>query len=94
MLSPPAPPLLAAIRATWSELRKPARVLLVLDVSGSMGASAGGGKSRLELAQEAAVNGLSQLSDSDVVGLWTFPSGGADYWQQTPLAPLGPQRES
>ena len=37
-LSPPSPPVLAAIRAAWSELRKPARVLLVLDVSGSMGA--------------------------------------------------------
>ena len=44
VLSPPSPPVLAAIRAAWTELRKPARVLLVLDVSGSMGASAGGGQ--------------------------------------------------
>ena len=74
VLSPPSPPVLAAVRAAWTELRKPARVLLVLDVSGSMGASAGGGKTRLELAQDAAVNGLAQLSDTDEVGLWTFPS--------------------
>ena len=73
-LSPPSPPVLAAVRAAWSDLRKPARVLLVLDVSGSMGQSAGAGKTRLELAQAAAVNGLSQLSDADQVGLWTFPS--------------------
>jgi Ca-activated chloride channel family protein len=33
-LSPPSPPVLAAVRAAWSDLRKPARVLLVLDVSG------------------------------------------------------------
>jgi Ca-activated chloride channel family protein len=92
-LSPPSPPVLAAVRAAWSDLRKPARVLLVLDVSGSMGVSAGGGKTRLELAQAAAVNGLAQLSDSDQVGLWTFPSVGQDYVQQLPIEPLGPQRD-
>jgi Ca-activated chloride channel family protein len=92
-LSPPSPPVLAAVRAAWSDLRKPARVLLVLDVSGSMGQSAGAGKTRLELAQAAAVNGLSQLSDADQVGLWTFPSQGQVYWQQMALEPLGPQRE-
>jgi Ca-activated chloride channel family protein len=92
-LSPPSPPVLAAVRAAWSDLRKPARVLLVLDVSGSMGQSAGGGKTRLELAQAAAVNGLSQLSDADQVGLWTFPSQGQVYWQQMALEPLGPQRQ-
>jgi Ca-activated chloride channel homolog len=92
-LSPPSPPVLAAVRAAWSDLRRAARVLLVLDVSGSMGQSAGGGKSRLELAQTAAVNGLSQLSDADQVGLWTFPSQGQVYWQQMALEPLGPQRE-
>ena len=93
VLSPPSPPVLAAVRAAWSELRKPARVLLVLDVSGSMSASAGGGKTRLELAQAAAVNGLSQLSDADQVGLWTFPANGQVYVQQMPLEPLGPQRQ-
>jgi Ca-activated chloride channel homolog len=92
-LSPPSPPVLAAVRAAWSDLRKPARVLLVLDVSGSMGQSAGGGNTRLELAQAAAVNGLSQLSDADQVGLWTFPSQGQVYRQQMALEPLGPQRE-
>jgi Ca-activated chloride channel family protein len=92
-LSPPSPPVLAAVRGAWSDLRKPARVLLVLDVSGSMGQSAGAGKTRLELAQAAAVNGLSQLSDADQVGLWTFPSQGQVYWQQMALEPLGPQRE-
>ncbi|MCW2687659.1 MAG: uncharacterized protein JWR37_2549 [Mycobacterium sp.] len=93
MLSPPSPPVLAAVRAAWSDLRKPARVLLVLDVSGSMGVSASGGKTRLELAQAAAVNGLSQLSDADQVGLWTFPAEGQVYVQQMPLEPLGPQRQ-
>lgn len=94
VLSPPSPPVLAAVRATWAELRKPARVLLVLDVSGSMGNAAGGGRTRLELAQAAAVNGLAQLSDTDEVGLWTFPGpDGGIHWEHSPLAPLGPQRQ-
>jgi Ca-activated chloride channel family protein len=93
ILSPPSPPVLAAIRAAWSELRKPARVLLVLDVSGSMGVPAGGGKTRLELAQAAAVNGLSELSDADQVGLWTFPAQGQVYIEQMGIGPLGPQRQ-
>jgi Ca-activated chloride channel family protein len=93
ILSPPSPPVLAAVRAAWSELRKPARVLLVLDVSGSMGVSAGNGKTRLELAQAAAVNGLSQLSDVNQVGLWTFPAQGQVYIDQLRMEPLGSQRQ-
>ena len=44
VLSPPSPPVLAAVRAAWTELRKPARVLLVLDVSGSMGCRPAGAR--------------------------------------------------
>jgi Ca-activated chloride channel homolog len=93
LLAAPSPPVLAAVRAAWTELRKPARVLLVLDVSGSMSNSAGGGQTRLELAKAAAVNGLAQLADTDEVGLWTFPADGQVYWQQMPLEPLGPRRQ-
>ena len=67
--------------------------MLVLDVSGSMGQSAGGGKTRLELAQAAAVNGLAQLSDTDEVGLWAFPDEGQVYWQYLAIEPLGPRRK-
>jgi Ca-activated chloride channel family protein len=94
VLSAPSAPVLSAVRATWSELRKRARVLLVLDVSGSMSQSAGAGNSRLELAQAAAVNGLTQLSDTDEVGLWVFPAQGRQgYWQWLAMKPLGPQRQ-
>ena len=91
-LAPPSPTVLSSVRATWSELRKEAHVLLVLDVSGSMGQSAGGGNTRLELAQAAAVNGLAQLSDTDEVGLWAFPDEGKVYWQYLAIEPLGPRR--
>jgi Ca-activated chloride channel family protein len=92
-LAPPSPPVLSSVRDTWKELRKNAHILLVLDVSGSMGQSAGAGKTRLELAQAAAVNGLAQLSDTDEVGLWAFPDEGQVYWQYLPIKPLGPQRQ-
>ena len=91
-LAPPSPPVLAAVRATWAELRKKAHVLLVLDVSGSMGQSAGAGTTRLQLAQAAAVHGLAQLSDTDEVGLWAFPDQGQVYWQYLAIDPLGPRR--
>ena len=84
--------MLAAVRATWGELRKKAHVLLVLDVSGSMEQSAGAGKTRLELAQSAAVRGLAQLSDTDEIGRWAFADEGNVYWQYLPIEPLGPRR--
>jgi Ca-activated chloride channel family protein len=93
-LAPPSPPVLSSVRDTWGELRKKAHILLVLDVSGSMGRSAGAGKTRLELAQAAAVNGLAQLSDTDAVGLWVFPDQEQVYWQYLPIKPLGPQRQA
>jgi Ca-activated chloride channel family protein len=93
ILAPPSPPVLSAVRATWAELRKKAHVLLVLDVSGSMGQSAGVGGTRLELAQAAAVHGLAELSDADEVGLWTFPAEGQVYFQYLGTEPLGPQRD-
>lgn len=94
ILALPSPPVLSAVRATWAGLRKKAHLLLVLDVSGSMGQFAGSGKSRLELAQDAAVHGLSQLSDTDEVGLWAFPNEIRTYEQYLPIQPLGPQRNA
>ena len=58
-----------------------------------MGQSAGGGKTRLELAQDAAVNGLAQLSDTDEVGLWTFPIEGTGVLAVPAIEPLGPRRQ-
>ena len=71
-LNPPGPEVLAQVRAVWSEVRKPARVLLLLDVSGSMAADSGNGQSKLDLAKTAAAAALGQLVDRDQVGLWTF----------------------
>src|SRR6478752_2908644 len=65
-LNPPGADVLRDVRALWAGVRKSARVLLVMDVSGSMSADSGsGGKSKLELAKSAAATALGQLVDTD-----------------------------
>jgi Ca-activated chloride channel family protein len=71
VLHPPAPPVLAQVQQLWAQQRKAARVLLVIDVSGSMGDSAGS-DSKLELAKRAALKALDQFSPRDDVALWDF----------------------
>jgi len=88
-LSVPAPRVLDRILRSWDELRKPAHVLMVIDVSGSMGADVPGtGQTKLELAKQAAINALPQLGPNDQVGLWMFSTnqdGGKDYRELVPM---------
>ena len=96
-LEVPSPEVLVGILDSWAELRKDARVLLVLDISGSMGEPAGDGATRLDLAQQAAISALDQFKDSDDVGLWVFSTdlGGDDpnVRELVPLAPIGGQQD-
>jgi Ca-activated chloride channel family protein len=72
-LNPPGPEVLRDVRALWADVRKSARVLILMDVSGSMSADSGsGGKSKLDLAKAAATTALGQLVDTDQVGFWVF----------------------
>ena len=91
LLSPPAPPVLAQVQALWAQQRKAARVLLVIDTSGSMGQSAGS-DTKLELAKRAALKALDQFSPRDDVALWSFstPQQGAPtpYQQLVPFSPI------
>ncbi|MFD0746276.1 VWA domain-containing protein [Phytohabitans flavus] len=81
-----------AVRELWDRVRKPASVLIVIDVSGSMKNTVeGAGKSRLRLAQEAARPAVDSLARTDEVGLWAFSSplgDDRDPWR-VPV-PLGP----
>ena len=96
-LQVPSPEVLVGILESWAELRKEARVLLVLDISGSMGEPAGDGRTRLDLAQEAAISALDQFKATDDVGLWVFSTelGGDDpnVRELVPLGPIGEQRD-
>jgi Ca-activated chloride channel homolog len=98
-LEVPDPRVLVGILDAWAQQRKDARVLLVLDVSGSMGDPVGDeGKTKLDLAIQAAVNSLDKFKDSDEVGLWVFTTDlGADGTQQylelIPTAPMSENRD-
>jgi Ca-activated chloride channel family protein len=96
-LNPPPPAVLAGVRGAWEQVRKRARVLLLLDVSGSMEEPAGGGKSKLELAKAAALDALQDFAPTDQVGVWAFttelPTPTRITVELAPVAPLGSQRD-
>lgn len=95
VLTPPSPPVLAAVQDSWEQLRKRARVLLVLDVSGSMGELVGSeGASRLDLAKRAAAASVDLLAKDDQVSLWVFSTeqdGQLPYRELVPFGPAGVQ---
>jgi len=93
ILSPPAPAVLDLVQKSWDSLRKRARVLEVIDVSGSMGEPVGSaGRTKLELAKEAAIRALSQYAPDDEVGLWVFSSNldgrPTPYQELVPIRPV------
>ncbi len=97
----PSPPVLVGLIDRWGQNRKAARVLMVIDVSGSMGEAAGGdeGPTKLDLVKKAAVDALGQFKPDDDVGLWIFSTGisgtePTDYAEAMPIAPIGAQREA
>lgn len=99
-LEVPEPAVMVGALDRWAEQRKPARVLMVLDISGSMGedAGTGDGRTKLELAQAAAVDALDDFSDADEVGLRVFSTGLTaeapfDYVDLVPIGAMGEQRE-
>jgi Ca-activated chloride channel homolog len=67
VLSLPQPRVLAHVKRAWREDRKPANVLLVVDVSGSMGE-----ENKLEQAKRGLRAFFGQLADQDRVGLVAF----------------------
>jgi len=91
VLTPPAPAVLSRVQTLWGEQRKGARVLLVIDVSGSMGGSAGA-DTKLELAKRAALSALDEFGPRDDVALWSFstPLNGETkpYRQLVPFTPI------
>ncbi|MEY2567218.1 MAG: Ca-activated chloride channel [Actinomycetota bacterium] len=97
-LGVPAPPVLVRLIERWGETRKGARVLMVIDVSGSMGEDAGNNETKLDLAKKAAIDALSQFKPDDQVGLRIFSTNlqskePRDYLDLVPIAPIGSQRE-
>lgn len=59
---------------TWALQAVPFRSLVVMDVSGSMSLDAGG-KTRMQLTQEAAAKGAALFPDNAQLGMWAFSVG-------------------
>ena len=97
-LEVPAAPVLDGVIDQWNVVRKRARVLLTIDVSGSMGEAARGesGPTKLDLAKRAARKALDQFQDDDEVGLRIFSTdldgNGADYVDIVPVDQVGTNR--
>jgi Ca-activated chloride channel family protein len=99
-LDVPDPAVLVGLIDRWGETRKGARVLLVIDVSGSMGEPGDEetGETKLDLAKRAAISALDQFKPEDQVGLRIFSTDisaeePTDYLDLVPLAPISQNRE-
>jgi Ca-activated chloride channel homolog len=99
ILGVPEPAVLARVLELWGEQRRSARVMLVIDVSGSMGEPADDqGNTKLDLAKQAAVAALSEFKAEDDVALRIFsteisPQAPTEYLDLVPFGPIGVQRE-
>ncbi|AHH96747.1 substrate-binding and VWA domain-containing protein [Kutzneria viridogrisea] len=92
VLKPPGPQVMDKLLASWATLRKASNVLLVVDTSGSMGEQVNGtGKSKMDLAKNAATTALGQFGDKDKVGLWMFAT---NYRELVPVGLVGDQRDT
>ena len=97
-LGVPASDVLNRLLQKWGEQRKAAKVLLVLDVSGSMGEEVGGGDTKLDLAKRASVEALDQFKNEDLVALRIFstnisPKDPKHYLDLVPFGEIAGNRE-
>ncbi len=82
---------LTALTTELAILSRPSQILVVVDISTSMLADAGGGLSRADIASQALAGALPLLPDSTRVGMWVFASeleGTQDYRVVSPLQRL------
>ncbi|MCB9372875.1 MAG: substrate-binding domain-containing protein [Microthrixaceae bacterium] len=92
LLEVPEPEVMVALLDNWDEQRKGARVVLLMDVSGSMGdiGDPDTGETKLDLAKRAAIDALDDFAAQDIVGLRIFstdlgPSGTAEFVDVVPV---------
>lgn len=83
LLPTPDADAIRALNRQWSALSLEMRMLAVIDISGSMAATADdGGPSRVDLTRDAAQTALGILRKSSQVGMWVFSAamdGDQDY---------------
>lgn len=80
------------ILQSWSSITVRSRMLVVIDVSGSMLDDAGSGLTRIGVFQKAAPGVVSMFSPQSELGIWEFSTNqvGTQPWKSlTPVAPIG-----
>ncbi|MFI5910738.1 substrate-binding domain-containing protein [Dactylosporangium sp. NPDC051541] len=75
---PPPPDTIRTTLRRYSQARRPGRVLLAMDVSGSMQTLAGGRQTRFQIATAGVGKALDLMSGRDEFGLRVFPGAGPD----------------
>jgi len=89
-IKPPPASVLDKLQASWWQVRKPARILVIIDISGSMDEQvAGTGMTKLRLVKVALTAALDKIGDSDQVGVWTFSS---EHQVALPIVAVGDSR--
>ncbi|MEH0846295.1 VWA domain-containing protein, partial [Micromonospora sp. CPCC 205711] len=92
----PAEETVTQVLTGWSGVQRSARILTVIDVSGSMAAQVpGSGGTRLDATLAAAREGAGLLLDNSELGVWVFSTkvdGDRDYREILPVHPLRVQR--
>ncbi|MFD7014082.1 substrate-binding domain-containing protein [Streptomyces sp. NPDC059928] len=91
---PPTAPELQETLGMWTITVQSARLMTVVDASGSMAAlvPGSGGKSRMDVTKSSLLQALSQFTPQDEIGLWDFAThldGSRDYRRLVPTARLG-----
>ncbi len=89
-VDPPDPDRVRRVLALWTTLRVDSTLLAVIDVSGSM-EEVVDGRTRIDLAADAARQGLALFPPDYEVGLWTFsarPEPEPDFDVVVPVGPL------
>jgi Ca-activated chloride channel homolog len=73
---PAAPDDTEAAHAVYDAVQRPGRVLLALDLSGSMAEPVDGDRTRYQVAHRGVEASLRQLGDQDEFGIWVFRDTG------------------
>jgi Ca-activated chloride channel family protein len=94
VMATPGPLVLGATLKAWDQTKRIANLLAVYDVSGSMGevVPGTGGKTKMDLAKQAAMASLRLFTSESDVGTWEFSTnldGRRDYRQAVAIAPVG-----
>lgn len=93
-MKPPGAASVTQISQAWSRLKLGARILSLIDISGTMAEKPPGTNlTRMQLVVGASIEGLKLFPDKSEIGTWVFSTHlngkGVDYKETIPIGPLG-----